>query len=228
MKHKLVLPDRLKAVASLIPQCKVLADIGTDHAYIPIFTVLNGIAKTSIAADVVDGPLKIAKDNINSYMLSDKISVVKSDGLNNINNADIIVIAGMGGTLIADILEANIEKAKNADTLILQPMSCAFELRKRLHHLGFLIDNEILVKDTGKIYTAMAVKKGQQKYDCDIQYEIGKYLIDNQPPLFNEYINHKISVYYKRILNMKNSSNDFVKTEIINLKEIIEQLKGLI
>ncbi len=228
MKNKLVLPDRLKAVASLIPQCNVLADIGTDHAYIPIYTVLNGIAKTSIAADVVDGPLKIAKENISTYMLSEKISVVKSDGLTNINNADLIVIAGMGGTLIADILEADLQKAKSADTLILQPMSCAFELRKRLHHFGFLIEKEVLVKDTGKIYAAMVVKKGKQQFENDIHYEIGKYLIDNKPPLFSDYINHKVSVYNKRILNMENSKNIDVKAEIINLKSTIEQLKGLI
>lgn len=228
MKNKLVLPDRLKAVASLIPKCNILADVGTDHAYIPIFTVLNKIAKTSIAADVVDGPLKIAQDNINTYLLSDKISVVKSDGLKNINNADVIVIAGMGGTLIADIIEADIDKAKNADALILQPMSCAFELRKRLHHFGFLIEKEVLVKDTGKIYTAMVVKKGKQQFENDIQYEIGKYLIDNKPPLFNEYITRKISVFDKRISNMENSNNNEVKKEINSLKETVEQLKGLI
>ncbi|MBQ4543588.1 MAG: SAM-dependent methyltransferase [Clostridia bacterium] len=227
MKNKLILPDRLKAVVSLIPKCNVLADIGTDHAYIPIHAVLNGIAKTSIAADVVEGPLKIAKQNINTYMLSEKISVVKSNGLKNIINADLIVIAGMGGTLIGEILEADTDKAKNASALVLQPMSCTYELRKKLHILGFMIDKEILVRDSGKIYTAMVVKKGQQQFDSNIQYEIGKYLIDTKPPLFNEYINHKISVYSKRILNMENSLNKQVRTEINSLKKTVEQLKGL-
>ena len=225
MRDLLVLPDRLKAVAALIPECEFLSDIGTDHAYIPIYAVKNKKARLAAAADIVDGPLKIASANIKSYNLSDKISVVKSNGLENIPPSDVIVIAGMGGTLIGEILKKHIQKAYSTDTLILQPMTCAYDLRKELHRLGFKIIKETIAKDSKKLYNIMVVKKGIQTFDDDIYYHIGKYLIDSKDPLLKEYIMHGITVLERKITNMQNSKNPGVKQETEKCLELLQQYR---
>ena len=136
MKDYLFLPDRLKAVAKHIPSCRMLSDIGTDHAYIPIYAIKNNISQTAAACDIVDGPLKIAAQNIASYNMTDKISVIKSDGLNNAPESDVFVIAGMGGEVIKEII-----KHPNAKTkLVLQPMKDTDILYQALCESGFSIE----------------------------------------------------------------------------------------
>ena len=98
------LSPRLLAVARLVPKCSVVADIGTDHAYVPIYLVENGIADFVIASDVVEGPAMRAIENIKRHNLSDKIDVRIGNGLEKVKQADVIIIAGMGGKLICDII----------------------------------------------------------------------------------------------------------------------------
>jgi len=222
MKDYLFLPDRLKAVAKHIPQCRMLSDIGTDHAYIPIYAIKNNIAKTAAACDIVDGPLKIAAQNIASYSLTDKISVIKSDGLKNAPESDVFVIAGMGGTLIGEIIENDIAKAKKADCLVLQPMTCAYELRKKLHETGFEIIDESIAKDTGKLYNIIVAKKGNQLFDDEILYYTGKATVDNNDPLLEEFLIHKTDILKKRVVNMQNSENPEVKSEAEAHKKLID------
>ncbi len=225
MKDYLFLPDRLKEVARLIPKCDTLSDIGTDHAYIPIFSIKNDIAKNAIAADIVDGPLKIAQQNIADYNLQDKISVVKSDGLKNVPLCDVTVIAGMGGTLIAEILLNDLEKAHNTKLLILQPMTCAYELRKELHKMGFEIIEEALAKDSGKLYNIMCVKKGEQTFCDETDYFLGKDNIDKNPPLMGEFLAYKIKVLNTKISNMKNSDNPEILKEAENQELLVKSYK---
>ncbi len=222
MKDYLFLPDRLKAVAKHIPQCHTLSDIGTDHAYIPIYAIKNNIADTAFACDIVDGPLKIAAQNIASYNLTEKIDVVKSDGLKSAPESDVFVIAGMGGTLIGEILENDIEKAKKAELLVLQPMTCAYELRKKLHQTGFEIIDESIAKDTGKLYNIIVAKKGNQLFDDEIFYYVGKATVDKNDPLLGEFLSHKINVLKKRVANMQNSENPEVRCEAESHKKLIE------
>lgn len=222
MKDYLFLPDRLKAVAKHIPKCQMLSDIGTDHAYIPIYVIKNNISNTAAACDIVDGPLKIAAQNIASYNLTDKISVVKSDGLKNAPESDVFVIAGMGGTLIGEILENDLGKAKKAACLILQPMTCAYELRKKLHETGFKIIDESIAKDTGKLYNIIVATKGDEFYNDEILYYTGRITIDKNDPLLGEFLSHKINVLKKRICNMQNSENPEVRFEAEEHKKLIE------
>ena len=102
------LTPRLKKIAGLLPdKAKTLADIGTDHAYLPVYCLLNGICENAVAMDVNEGPLKRAEENTKKYNLEDKISLRLSDGIQKLKKgeADVIVIAGMGGLLIQKILE---------------------------------------------------------------------------------------------------------------------------
>ncbi|MCD8390969.1 MAG: class I SAM-dependent methyltransferase [Firmicutes bacterium] len=127
-----MLTPRLECIVKQI-RCKTVGDIGTDHAYVPIRLIQSGRAETAIACDVIEGPLKNARKNIAEYSLSDKIETRLSYGLDALapNEADTIVIAGMGGDIIMKILERGEQTARGA-RLVLQPMKAQYELRKFL------------------------------------------------------------------------------------------------
>ena len=154
------LTPRLALIASLVPHGTIVADIGTDHAYIPMFLVNSGIASYAIAADKHMGPLRIAEENIKFYGCEDKVKILQSDGFlafipGQINTA---IIAGMGGILIAEILEAGKEIAKSLDYLILQPMTAQLELRKYLIENGYTITEEHVTREKDKFYYVICVE----------------------------------------------------------------------
>ena len=217
------LTPRLQCVADCIKKCQLLADIGTDHAYIPIYAVKKGIATNAIASDVVKGPLQIATDNIKSHGLENQISPRLADGLKSAEGADVIVIAGMGGKLICTILENSMEIAKNADYLVIQPMTCSYELRKFLHENGFSITEEKLAREEDKIYNIMVVKKGEEKFEDEFYYHIGKKLFENRSPLLSEYIRMRADVIQKQINGLKISSSPELHLKAADLEEILRR-----
>lgn len=171
---------RLLACASFVSGGGIVCDVGTDHAYLPCYLVKNGICKRAVAADVNPSPLAAAKENIQRAGLEDKIDTVLSDGLDGIspNGVTDVVIAGMGGELIADILGRG--KAFFSARFILQPMSKPERLRRWLWENGFEIACErackeeiyytvMLVKYTGEnsAYTAVKCYIGALKGDSD-------------------------------------------------------------
>lgn len=214
------LTPRLQCVADCIKKCNLLADIGTDHAYIPIYSIQNNIAAKAIAGDVVKGPLNIATDNIMSHGLGDKITPVLANGLAAAENADVIVIAGMGGKLICEILDENLKIAKSADYIIIQPMTCSYELRRYLHENGFEISDEKLTREEDKIYNIMVVKSGIEKYEDDFYYHIGKKLFEKNDKLLSEYIKMRAKVIKKQSKGMKSSKD-------INLHKKADELEAL-
>ena len=136
------LDSRLMAIANLVRENKVFADIGTDHAYLPVYLVENGKIQKAIAADLRVGPLENARDAVVSYGFTEQIELRLSDGLDNFkdNEVEEIAVAGMGGLLISQFIERT-EWLKNEDIhLILQPMTHIEELRKTLFDNGFIID----------------------------------------------------------------------------------------
>lgn len=201
------LTPRLQGVADCIKKCNLLADVGTDHAYIPIYAIQNNLANNAIAGDVVKGPLSIATENIVSHGLGEKITPVLANGLDAAKNANVIVIAGMGGKLICEIIGNNLKIAKSADYMILQPMTCSYELRSFLHENCFEITNEKLAKEEDKIYNIMVVKKGKEKYNDEFYYHIGKKLFENNDKLLSEYIKMRAEVLKKQFKGMKNSKD---------------------
>ncbi|MCD7732943.1 MAG: class I SAM-dependent methyltransferase [Oscillospiraceae bacterium] len=138
---------------------EVLADIGTDHAWLPIYLVENGKCERAYACDIAEGPLSFAKKNIASAGLEDRIATVLSDGLTMLSDESIsdIVIAGMGGEMIRDILANGLEKAKSAN-LILQPNTRAWELVDWLARNGFEVIRQKVVADGKFIYPVINAK----------------------------------------------------------------------
>lgn len=148
------LSKRLAEICDMAPSCDTLTDIGTDHAKVPIEAILSGKAKRGRACDIEKGPLERASKNIASAGLSEKIEIILSDGLKalSVSDEDVIVITGMGGENIRDIIEASFQKVKSAKALVLGPQRHSERLLFYLIEKGFLLDEEREIIDRNKKY----------------------------------------------------------------------------
>lgn len=173
---------RLETCAMMVKGNGIVCDIGTDHAYLPVYLIENKICKKAIAADVSEGPLKFALSTVSRYRMDSDISLVRSDGIENIDLHGVsdIVIAGMGGETIAHILEN--EKSRSCKmNFVLQPMSKAGYLRRWLYKNGFEITEEKAVVDDRFIYTVInAVYTGVSIRLSRTAEVIGKVSTENE------------------------------------------------
>lgn len=227
------LTPRLEKVAQQVKKGSRVADIGTDHGYIPIYLMQNEIANQVIACDVNEMPLKSAKKNIVASNYQNDIETRLSNGLEaiGINEVDTIIIAGMGGILIQEILEASKAVAESV-RLILQPMQGREVLRRYLVEAGFSIIKDLLVREEHRIYEILVAEKGYQQVDDGIYYEIGFQLKENPLPLAKEFIEGKIKATEKILEQMKVNKEakalekyqDTVK-RLEKLKEVLSWLK---
>ncbi len=190
MIEKKRLSKRLSAAASLVSGGGVLCDVGCDHANLPIALVLSGRIRRAIAMDISEGPLEKAFFNISEAGLCDKIETRLSDGLYalNKNEADTIVIAGMGGRLIRDILKKGIEIADTASEWILSPQSEASLLRFFIRDSGAMITDEDMVCERGKYYPIIKAVPGRASFGKRVYDAYGPVLIKNRHPLLLEYL----------------------------------------
>lgn len=216
------LDSRLMAIANLVRKNKIFADIGTDHAYLPVYLVEKGIIQKGIAADLRLGPLENARDAVVSYGYSEYIELRLSDGLDNFkeNEVEEIAIAGMGGLLISQFIERT-EWLKNEDIhLILQPMTHIEELRKTLFDNGFIIDEEVVAKDGDKLYIIISCYyyTGQTAY-TDLDLIVGK-LPHNNDILSREYLAKIFTKYNKKLIALKNADK-----ECTEIEKIVGELK---
>ena len=153
---------RLSAIAGFVPQGSRVIDVGTDHAYIPIYLTEAGIAKSCLATDINKGPLEKARKNLVAHKISN-VSLKQTNGLEGIEQdaGDVVMISGMGGYLIIDILQRSKALVQKMKKLILQPQQDIDEVRKYLHAMGFKIEDEAFVQDEEKYYTIIVAVPGQ-------------------------------------------------------------------
>lgn len=220
------LKGRLKAVFDLIKDGAFVADIGTDHAHLPIALYLSKKAKGVIACDIKEKPLSFARKNLDNAGCT-AVETRLCDGLNGIKEgeADTIVIAGMGGEVISEILQGCSYIKNPSISLILQPMTSAGFLRKWLYSEGFCIEKEIAVKENGKIYSVICAKFcGNKKEISPKEYFIGK--IQPNTEYWKEYYIKQISIIDGCLENLKraNKESDYyfyntAKKEILKLLE---------
>ncbi|MGB9809298.1 MAG: tRNA (adenine(22)-N(1))-methyltransferase, partial [Caldanaerobacter sp.] len=196
------LTKRLKTIVKYVPKGVKLADIGTDHGFIPIYLVKNGIVERVIATDLNWGSLKRAIENIEKEGLKENIDTRLGDGLKVLKayEVEVAIIAGMGGLLIIKILEEGKEIAKTIKRFIFQPMKDADKLRRYLLYEGYKICEEDLVKERDKFYEIIVAEHGRQEIKDEVYYEIGPKLVENSHPLLKEYLIYKI----KKIQNILN------------------------
>lgn len=209
---------------SLLKPCKTLADVGCDHAYSSIYAVEKGLARACLACDIRKGPLEIARKNIEAAGLEDKIKTVLTDGLVGLEpgSLDAILISGMGGITITHILDQGLEVVKAARQMILQPQSDASLVRKRVHELGFYINEEKCIYDEGKFYTCLSCINGQsESYEEEFMYQYGKYLLDNRDELLIKQLSDK----YKKLEAIKANCEKQGRSD--NLLELNNELNLL-
>ncbi|WP_048600305.1 tRNA (adenine(22)-N(1))-methyltransferase [Rubeoparvulum massiliense] len=156
---------RLQTIAQLVPSGYRIADIGSDHAYLPTYLVREGIAPVAIAGELNEGPLQMAHRHVDEAGLSQEIAIRQGDGLSVLTpgEVDAIVIAGMGGTLITSILQNDEARLAGVQCLILQPNVAAQSVRRWLYSHGWQLVAERIVKEDGKIYEMMAAEPAQRK-----------------------------------------------------------------
>lgn len=229
MAKRLELTPRLQLLASWVPQGARFADIGTDHAYLPVWLMLQGRLHSAIASDLRKGPLERARETGRTYG-AEGIDYRLANGLADIqpDEVDVIAIAGMGGETIAAILEAAPWTADGQHTLLLQPMTKDHELRRYLMEHGYCIRREALVYDRGTIYPVMEVVAGEMVLSAGQIYGGAKLIHD---PLGDRYLIEKIIRLFGVIAGINRSADrqeeaDRVRDTVTALLEMREEWRN--
>lgn len=224
---------RLKKIASMIDKCESIVDVGTDHAYVPIYLINNDVCNKAIASDINKGPVEKAKKNIKREGLEQRVDCRLGGGLTTVKPEEVnaAVIAGMGGNLIRDILEESMDVFKSLEYVILQPVQNVDVLREYIYDRGYALIDEELCKDEEKYYEIMKVKFNDSPKKIEpIFYEISEILINKKHPMLKEYIYFKLDRYEKIVSNLKedtvNSKNRKKELEekVVKLRELLQCL----
>lgn len=198
------LSKRLNFIINNIDKVSVLADVGTDHGYIPLYATQNGLCHKAIAIDINKDPLDKARLNAILEGAGDELEFRLGDGLNPLKKDEVeaVVIAGMGGNLIRDILEENIEKVASFNYLILVPAQNPEVLREYLYNNDYEIICENLCEEDGIYYELFKVRKkdGESMALDSIYLEVSPKLLMQKHPLMKDYLNSKLD-NYKKILS---------------------------
>ena len=224
------LTNRLQAAADLVPVCESMADIGTDHGYLPIYLVQEGRASRAIACDVNEGPLTRAREDVISSGLSRQISLRLGGGLSPLakDEVDGVTICGMGGLLVRDILAENEEKAQGLSWLVLQPQGHVAELRYFLSRHHFRIEKEVLSLDGGQLYELMLVRPGEMEALSLMMAEVGATTEYRDDPLFKAHIERLIRRRRFVIEGAKDSKSERHRISREKALEEVSILEGLL
>ncbi len=220
---KIKLDARLSAVASMVRNGSRVADIGTDHGYLLAWLIENGVSPGGIAADINKGPLENARKTVIEGGISDKVSLILSDGLKNVpeNSCEDIVIAGMGGNLITDILSACPWIYNKNLHIIAQPMSHGEVLREFYVKNGFEILCEKTATDGKRIYCVISAVYTGEVTERDISYMYLGKLTENSDEITIKYINKILAALEKKYYALKTTGKEDEK----KFCEIITSIK---
>lgn len=191
--------ERLGLAASFIKKGRVVADIGTDHGYLPIYLIREGISDKVIAADMRKKPLEKAKKNAENFMVSDKIEFRLSDGLESFSGeeADAYVICGMGGTIMMKILQKALcdDKLNEGDQLVLSPQADREMFRRFLYEKGFLIEEEKMIRENSWFYVVFSCTyDGKSRRESELIYRYGKKPLEEKQEALKEFLVHERKV----------------------------------
>ena len=215
------LSKRLQAVARLVTPGSRLADVGTDHGYVPIWLFEQGQILSAIAMDLRNGPLERAREHIQMHGLDAHIETRLSDGLDKLlpGEADSIVIAGMGGMLVVKILSQGQKVLSSAKELILQPQSDLVAVREYLHRTGFVIVKEDMIFEDGKYYPMMKAVHGENTDDRKIWFLYGRLLLENRHPVLKSYLEKEYDGCCKLLEKLSRTSTEVAKRRCEELSE---------
>lgn len=214
--------NRLKQVGDLVDTNSLILDIGCDHALLDIYLVKEKKFKKAIGSDIGEGPINSAKENIKKYHLEDKIELRLGNGLDTYtDDIDTAIAAGMGGRTIIGIFKNNLKITKKLDTIIISPNNYQEDVKRFFTSIGFIIVDEVLVKEAKFIYQIIKLKKGKKHYTKK-EYFFGPILLQKKDKLFNEYYKRELASR-EILLNILPKNYRLkkykIKKEIKNIKE---------
>ena len=220
------LSKRLQSVANLVSDDLIVADVGTDHGYIPIHLIEAERCVKALAMDVNKGPLLRAQMHIAEHSLNDRIETRLSDGVKSlkVGECDCVVIAGMGGALTIKILEEGKEIFKSLKEFVLQPQSELQKVREYLLEQGYCIVKEDMVLEDGKFYPMMKVINGKSDAYHTIEYRYGKKLLLGKHPILKIFLEKEAITKRSILKNLQNEVGSHIE---IRKQEIQEELEGI-
>ena len=206
----------------MVPQGSVLADIGTDHAYLPVWLIERGQIERAIAGDIAAGPCQAARATVAQHGLERSVDVRMGSGLAVLKagEASCITIAGMGASTMISILEADMDVAESADFLVLQPMAGAASLRLWLTRHGWQLVDEELVDDAPHFYEIMSVRRGISPAYSAAECAIGPVLLKKQHPLLAQQFARQLATCEQLLTSMG-------KSERARTSEKYQEVKAL-
>ena len=225
------LSERLSSVASMVTAGNCLADVGTDHGYVPIYLYERNIIPRAIAMDVNKGPLERAALHIAESGMKEAIETRLSDGLTALKpgEADSVVIAGMGGPLIIRILSAHPEITESLKELILQPQSEISEVRIWLYEQGYEIVEEHMVFEDGKYYPMFkAVKNPEAEKLTNLEYKYGKISVLGEPEVLRAYLVREIANKQNILQKLNEETTEKSKGRAVEIKALLAELEEML
>lgn len=221
--------SRLETIGRLVTAGSVVADIGTDHAYLPVWLIEQGCIQKAIAGDIAQGPCQAARSTIAQHGLQQQVEVRMGSGLSVVQpgEASCITIAGMGASTMIAILEADMSVAEAAEALILQPMAGAASLRKWLCTHGWELVDEELVDDAPHFYEIMAARRGVSGAYSEAEYAVGPVLLAKQHALLTKQLERQLSTTRQLLENMGRSERAKESSKYKELQKLQAALEVL-
>lgn len=222
--------DRLIKVAQMITPDRRVADIGTDHGYVPIYLMQHGLAKHVIAMDVKEGPLAKARENIRLCGLEDVIEVRLSDGFEKLQSGEVesVCISGMGGELMKKLLLNGRHVTESIEEFVLSPHSEISLVRAYMHEMGHMIIEEEMLKDDGKFYTILKTARGSEPVYTALENRYGRQLLKKREPVFMAFLEERRRKQKLILENLKRNGSLASAKRHVQIEREIEEITAII
>ncbi|WP_406678013.1 tRNA (adenine(22)-N(1))-methyltransferase [Moorella sp. ACPs] len=224
------LPARLQAVAGMVPPGSRVADIGTDHAYLPLYLAGSGRCPRVIAVEAAPGPYRRALAAVAAAGLQERVEVRLGEGLAPLQpgEVDTVTMAGLGALTQQGILEAGREVRQELKRLILQPQGEAGPLRRYLAATGWYLYNEDLVYEAGHYYIILAASQGTSPTYSDLEWRIGPLLLQRRHPLLRDYLLHKMEKLTAAVRQLAAGRGARAKERLMDLSRQLEEIREVL
>ena len=215
------LSKRLQAVADLVSEGQIVADVGTDHGYIPIYLLEANKCEKAIAMDVNQGPLLRAQEHIAEHGLTQKIQVKLSDGVQglSVGECDCVVVAGMGGALAVKIMDEGRAIFKNLKEFVLQPQSELAKVRQYLCQNEYCVIAEDMVLEDGKFYPMMKVTNGLSNPYSNVELCYGRELLAQKHPVLKMFLEKEVQTKEMILRNLESESGEHIENRKKELRD---------
>lgn len=223
------LSDRLERIAAKAAEVTegYVADVGTDHGFVPIRLMEIGNVKHVVAMDIRKGPLSRAAEHVREYQMEDQIETRLSDGLKELKagEADTVIIAGMGGELMLRILRDGAHMQDSVKHYVLSPQSELSAFRHGLEELGLSIAEEQMLMDEGKYYVILNVTPGTMHYEREYEYRYGADLIRKQNPALKEFLERELAQGEELLAHLSRMETEGAQKRAESLRQELEETK---